>query len=86
SGIAHELNNPLTAILGYAQIISGLEGVEQERAAATIEVEAHEAPSPLAVPSRVGEGAGRSASASEARLPRAVPPGARAAQPPRIAF
>ena len=43
SGVAHELNNPLTSILGYAQIIGSLEGAERERAAATIEAEAQRA-------------------------------------------
>ena len=43
SGVAHELNNPLTSILGYAQIIGSLEGAEREHAAATIEAEAQRA-------------------------------------------
>lgn len=43
AGVAHELNNPLTAILGYAQIVSSLEDAERERALRTIEAEAHRA-------------------------------------------
>lgn len=43
AGVAHELNNPLTAILGYAQILGGLEGTERERALRTIEDEAQRA-------------------------------------------
>jgi signal transduction histidine kinase/CheY-like chemotaxis protein len=43
SGVAHELNNPLTAILGYAQILSSLQGEEHERAIRTIEEEAERA-------------------------------------------
>lgn len=43
AGVAHELNNPLTAILGYAQILSGLEGTEREHALRTIEDEAQRA-------------------------------------------
>lgn len=40
SGVAHELNNPLTAILGYAQMLPSLEGQERDRALSTIEQEA----------------------------------------------
>lgn len=40
AGVAHELNNPLTSILGYAQILSSLEGAEREEAIETIETEA----------------------------------------------
>ncbi|MDA1240610.1 MAG: ATP-binding protein, partial [Chloroflexi bacterium] len=40
AGVAHELNNPLTAILGYAQILESLEGAERDEAIRTIEVEA----------------------------------------------
>lgn len=40
SGVAHELNNPLTAILGYAQILPSLEGFDRDRALTTIEQEA----------------------------------------------
>ncbi|MDP2328777.1 MAG: histidine kinase dimerization/phospho-acceptor domain-containing protein, partial [Dehalococcoidia bacterium] len=40
AGVAHELNNPLTSILGYAQILSSLEGTEREEAIETIESEA----------------------------------------------
>ena len=40
AGVAHELNNPLTSILGYAQILSTLEGAEREEAIETIETEA----------------------------------------------
>jgi signal transduction histidine kinase len=40
SGVAHELNNPLTAILGYAQILPSLEGTDRDQALATIEQEA----------------------------------------------
>ena len=43
AGVAHELNNPLTSILGYAQILSGLEGTEREHALRTIEDEAQRA-------------------------------------------
>ncbi|MSQ42441.1 MAG: hybrid sensor histidine kinase/response regulator [Dehalococcoidia bacterium] len=43
SGVAHELNNPLTAILGYAQIFNSLDGAERDRAVATIEQEAQRA-------------------------------------------
>lgn len=43
AGVAHELNNPLTAILGYAQILGGLEGTEREHALRTIEDEAQRA-------------------------------------------
>lgn len=39
AGVAHELNNPLTAILGYAQILRSLDGAEQDEALATIERE-----------------------------------------------
>lgn len=40
SGVAHELNNPLTAILGYAQMLPTLEGSDREQALTTIEQEA----------------------------------------------
>ncbi|MEX2228776.1 MAG: ATP-binding protein, partial [Dehalococcoidia bacterium] len=40
SGVAHELNNPLTAILGYAQILPSLEGFDRDQALTTIEQEA----------------------------------------------
>ena len=40
SGVAHELNNPLTAILGYAQMLTTLEGAERDQALTTIEQEA----------------------------------------------
>jgi len=43
SGVAHELNNPLTAILGYAQIFHSLDGAEREHAVSTIEREAQRA-------------------------------------------
>ena|GEM_PF-2238795 len=43
AGVAHELNNPLTAILGYAQILGGLEDAEREHALRTIEDEAQRA-------------------------------------------
>ncbi len=43
AGVAHELNNPLTAILGYAQILGGLDGTEREHALRTIEDEAQRA-------------------------------------------
>jgi len=40
SGVAHELNNPLTAILGYAQMLPALDSAERSRALSTIEDEA----------------------------------------------
>lgn len=40
AGVAHELNNPLTAILGYAQIVGTLEDDERDHALRTIEAEA----------------------------------------------
>ena len=40
SGVAHELNNPLTSILGYAQMVTSLEGAERDQALNTIEQEA----------------------------------------------
>lgn len=40
SGAAHELNNPLTAIVGYSQMLPGLSGDERDRALRTIEDEA----------------------------------------------
>ena len=43
SGVAHELNNPLTAILGYAQIFHSLDGTERDHAVSTIEHEAQRA-------------------------------------------
>lgn len=43
AGVAHELNNPLTAILGYAQILGALEGQERDHALRTIEDEAQRA-------------------------------------------
>ncbi|MFA7248748.1 MAG: hybrid sensor histidine kinase/response regulator [Dehalococcoidia bacterium] len=43
SGVAHELNNPLTAILGYAQIFHALDGAERDHAVQTIEREAQRA-------------------------------------------
>ena len=43
SGVAHELNNPLTAILGYAQIFHSLDGAERDHAVTTIEHEAQRA-------------------------------------------
>ncbi|MEI7951130.1 MAG: hybrid sensor histidine kinase/response regulator, partial [Synechococcaceae cyanobacterium ELA182] len=43
SGVAHELNNPLTAILGYAQIFNSLDGAERDHAVTTIEHEAQRA-------------------------------------------
>src|SRR5262249_55903413 len=43
SGVAHELNNPLTTILGYAQLVPSLEGAAARRAMATIEREAQRA-------------------------------------------
>lgn len=43
SGVAHELNNPLTTILGYAQLIPSLEGEDFRRAIQTIEEEAQRA-------------------------------------------
>jgi signal transduction histidine kinase/ActR/RegA family two-component response regulator len=43
AGVAHELNNPLTSILGYAQILSTLDDGERDRALRTIEDEAQRA-------------------------------------------
>lgn len=43
SGVAHELNNPLTSILGYAQIFHSLDGDERAHAVSTIEREAQRA-------------------------------------------
>ena len=43
SGVAHELNNPLTTILGYAQLLPALDGDELRQATATIEQEAQRA-------------------------------------------
>ena len=43
SGVAHELNNPLTTILGYAQLLPSLEGEDFRRAIQTIEQEAQRA-------------------------------------------
>jgi two-component system NtrC family sensor kinase len=43
SGVAHELNNPLTTILGYAQLLPSLEGDDGRRAMTTIEHEAQRA-------------------------------------------
>ncbi len=43
AGVAHELNNPLTSILGYSQILSSLDGMERDEAIATIESEAERA-------------------------------------------
>lgn len=43
SGVAHELNNPLTTILGYAQLLPTLEGEDARRATTTIEQEAQRA-------------------------------------------
>src|SRR5690606_33066788 len=43
AGVAHELNNPLTAILGYAQIVASLEDHERAEALRTIESEAQRA-------------------------------------------
>lgn len=43
AGVAHELNNPLTAILGYAQILPTLEADERSHALQTIEAEAQRA-------------------------------------------
>lgn len=40
SGVAHELNNPLTAILGYAQMLPSLGAEDASRAIRTIEQEA----------------------------------------------
>ena len=43
SGVAHELNNPLTTILGYAHRLPSLQGEDQREAASTIEQEAERA-------------------------------------------
>lgn len=43
AGVAHELNNPLTSILGYAQILDTLEGGDSEHALQTIEEESQRA-------------------------------------------
>lgn len=43
AGAAHELNNPLTSILGYAQILDSLGGADREHALHTIEEEAQRA-------------------------------------------
>jgi len=43
AGAAHELNNPLTSILGYAQILDSLEGADREHALRTIEEESQRA-------------------------------------------
>lgn len=43
SGVAHELNNPLTTILGYAQLLPTLDGEDLRRAISTIEQEAQRA-------------------------------------------
>ena len=43
AGVAHELNNPLTAILGYAQIFNAPDGAERDHAVNTIEREAQRA-------------------------------------------
>lgn len=40
ASIAHELNNPLTAILGYAQMLPTLEDADRDEAVTTIEREA----------------------------------------------
>jgi signal transduction histidine kinase/CheY-like chemotaxis protein len=43
AGVAHELNNPLTAILGYTQLLESLQGSDREQAIRTIEEEAQRA-------------------------------------------
>ena len=43
AGVAHELNNPLTAILGYTQLLGSLSEREREEAIRTIEEEAQRA-------------------------------------------
>jgi signal transduction histidine kinase len=43
SGVAHELNNPLTTILGYAQMLPSLQGEDLLRAVSTIEQDAQRA-------------------------------------------
>lgn len=43
SGVAHELNNPLTTILGHAQLLPTLDGEDLRRAISTIEQEAQRA-------------------------------------------
>ena len=43
SAIAHELNNPLTAILGYTQLLDSLDADERAGAIATIQSEAQRA-------------------------------------------
>ncbi len=43
AGVAHELNNPLTSILGYAQILDTLDGADREQALRTIEEESQRA-------------------------------------------